>query len=839
MTASLLRRAGRGCAWPAVAGLAALIPFLPALSGARVFYARDLGAFFWGRFLWLRRAWDSGEWPLWDPYVGAGQAAHADALHQMFLPPSILVRMLGSETQGFNLWVATPFPLAAVGTWLFLARRASGAGAALGAVAFAACGPVVASGNFPNLSWSVAFLPWVLWAVDLVLAAATCRRIAVLAVLVALQCLSGEPVTFFTTAVLAVGYAAAFSGQARGGVAERVRRMAAVGTSLVLGLALSCVQLVPMVAAAVLASRGDAITPDAWSLRPTALLETLWPHLYGDYFTTQSLTEVPWMPLMYTGREPLLFSIYLGVPLLALAMFGIAGTGDRRWRLFWAGAAIVSLVASFGSYTPIYPILRDHVPPFGTFRFPVKYIYVAVLAVAVGAACGWDRLRERLVTAPDGDPRDAWRRRRAWASSIGFAMATALFAACFAAACMYFTESTSTLLDGYADLLNSGPVTGAGQFMIRTVPLGAARLMAVAFAAAGLLLVIARYPRATTGASWMFAGLVVIDLLVAASTVNPTFDAEHFAEPEWLALTRADPDARFYVGGKSGGTLNAMDFDASRGFVNKRGLTGSASRATLSLQAAFYPSAWRARELLSYDLPVLWPAEFSHVIDRFAEATQVERDRMLDRTGVRYRVLPQRRAGSRAPLIALPQFMESFLFDWGTNVRPRVFVVPNARVVPDWHDQVDALFADGWDVREMVLLDRELPTAGLPGAPTDASARMLVEESNRVTAEAAAPGSGGYVVLLDSYSTDWHVTVDGQPATLARANGLFRATRIPPGMHQLEYRYRPRGLAVGATVSFLTAVSLAAISIRRRSRRSIEAPAPQALSYGGPQTTRD
>ena len=50
------------------------------------------------------------------------------------------------------------------------------------------------------------------------------------------------------------------------------------------------------------------------------------------------------------------------------------------------------------------------------------------------------------------------------------------------------------------------------------------------------------------------------------------------------------PDARFYVGGKKDGTLDSLDIDASRGYLNAPGLTGSASRAALSIEAAHYPS---------------------------------------------------------------------------------------------------------------------------------------------------------------------------------------------------------------------------------------------------------
>ena len=50
--------------------------------------------------------------------------------------------------------------------------------------------------------------------------------------------------------------------------------------------------------------------------------------------------------------------------------------------------------------------------------------------------------------------------------------------------------------------------------------------------------------------------------------------------------------------------------------------------------------------------------------------------------------------------------------------------------------------------------------------------------------------------------------VDGRPAPLLRANGLFRAVRLTPGHHEVRFTYRPRMLAIGAGVSAAAAVGL-------------------------------
>jgi hypothetical protein len=814
LTADRLRAIG----WPVLAALVSLIPVLPGFSNSRVFYVRDLSSFFWGRYLWLRRAWVSGHWPLWDPYVGAGQAAYSDALHQMFLLPAVLVRLVGSEVLGFNLWIVTPFPIAAVGAWLFLARRSSRSAAALGAIAFSVCGPVVSSGDFPNLSWSVAMIPWVLWTTDRLIAERRPRAVVIVGLTVAGQCLAGEPVTLFTTLLAALAWAAVMSApDDRLGRRTVVEATMLTGAGIALGLALAAIQLLPMTLASALAGRGDTIIPDAWSLRPTTLFETVWLHLFGNYFTVQSIAEVPWMPLMFTGREPLLFSLYFGVPLLALSIYGLAGTGPRRLRLFWVAAGLVSLVGAFGSYTPIYPILRDHVPPFGTFRFPVKYIYVAVMAVAAGAALGFDQLRARTELA--ADPVVERRGRRARMMSLGFAAGVGALVTFLAAACLWRPGPTSALLQRFAVLL--GDRGGkAGAYMVRTAPTGAWPVIALAAIATLLMAAAIRFRATDMGrASCRLLALVVVgDLVVHAWGVNPVMDASRFSEPAWLAYTTRDSASRFYVGGKREGSLNSMDFDSSRGFEQAPGLSGSASRAALSIQSAFYPSAWRGRELLSFDLPVLWPRLFDRMMKRFEIASREERDRFLDRMAVRFRVLPQRRAGSRTPLMPIPQYFESFLFDFGDVAGARASIVPEVRIVSDPEQQVDALFAPGWDSRRVAIVEREMPPAGVAGTPVAPFARVTVDDTDTTVVEAGVAAGGGYLLLLDSYAEDWRAAVDGQPVVPVRADGLFRAVRLREGRHTIRFDYRPRALRWGAAVSSAAFLLVAGLIVADRQR---------------------
>ena len=791
--------------WPA-AMVAAAVPFLRGVSTSRVFFVRDLSLFFWGQHLYLRHAWLSGQFPLWDPYVAAGQPTVANALRQMFLPPAVVLRLIGNDAFAFNLFVAAPFPLAALGAWLFFRRRLSTVASMLGAIAFAVSGPIVSTSNFPNLSWSVAAMPWVLWAADRVAASRDLRSTAILATAVACQALAGEPVTQTATLVLAAAFVVTF---APTGTASLPRAAAAFGVAVALGVAMAAVQLLPLAEAAASSHRLTAVNTAYWSLHPAALLETIAFELFGDYYSAQFLWQRPWMAAVNSGREPFFFSVYFGVPLAALAVYGFVARAVPRWTTFWVAVAAVGLVGAFGTYTPVYPFLQRHLPLLGSFRFPAKYLTVIAMAVAAGAAAGWDALSGVARPFPG---RAAGRARMA---AVTFAAAVGALTAVAAAACIYAPKPTVFRFYALAQSLGVKDPVAAAEFMLTTLPRQASWVLVLSAAAAFLLLLGDAARRESSAARAALGILIVVDLLARAWPVNPVLDVSWLGQPPWVSYTRADPGARFYIGSKRDGTNFTDDLDSSGPFRNPEGLWGVASRAATSAVVNFEPSAFRARDMLSYDLAALWPPEFTAASKRFFRSGRDERDRFLDRTGVRYRILPKPQAKGRNPVVRIPNMFESYLFDVDGDAAPRVEIVPAARVVSDAGRQVDALFDGGWNARAVVLVDREPQPSGTAGAAAQPSASITLDGADRVIVDASAPADGAYLLVRDTYDTGWRARVDGQPAPIVRADGLFRAVRVAAGRHVVEFVYRPRAFFAGLAVSLAALAAALALFVRK------------------------
>jgi hypothetical protein len=810
---ALAARTGWRGWWLLFAVTAALVPVAGVFSSDRIFQVRDLSMSFWGRYLWLRRSLFAGEWPLWDAYLGGGQSAVADALNQMFLLPVVALRLVGSEVVGFNLWVAAPFPLAALGGYLFLRRRFSPPASALGAIAFAACGPIVSTGNFPNLSWSVAAMPWVMWAADRVAVACRLRDVALLGLVVAFQALSGEPVSLVATAAVAglhtllVG-----SDDIADSLVRRVRAALGVGVGLALGFAGAAIQLLPLAEAVRGSWRPVAVGNDSWALHPLALAETVARHVFGDYFGASNLTTLPWMPPLNSGRDPFFFSLYFGAALLALALMGALAGRRRAWSLFWVFTGLVALFAAFGSHTPFNPFLRAHVPLMASFRFPVKYLVVMALAISALSAAGWDALRddERRTHVPR-------RYRAARICAVACPVLVAVAAYALSGACLYAPLSIGQAFVRLAASVGVYDRVEGATFLLTSLPETASRVMLLALAG-GFLLAVAssRRTEARTARATLYA-LVVVDLLVAAWGVNPTLDVMHYRQPDWVGATRGDPQARFYMAGKFDGTIRSGEPDGPTQFHQPAGLSALDGRGALSAQLAFMPAAWQVREMLSYDLAVLWPRPFEVAVSRFRQSDLAGRDLFLRRTGVRYRIVRAALGGDR-PSVPMKYLNELRLFDWGP-VAPRVSIVPKALVVPDTNRQVDLLFDPSFDTARLVALAAPPgPAWGRPGAPAPASARVVSERANELTVEAAVPADGGFLLVLDSYSDGWSVSVDGAPARQTLADALFRAIPLSPGRHRVVFRYRPRSflLGGGVTAGAFAVLGLLAVIGRRR-----------------------
>jgi hypothetical protein len=144
------------------------------------------------------------------------------------------------------------------------------------------------------------------------------------------------------------------------------------------------------------------------------------------------------------------------------------------------------------------------------------------------------------------------------------------------------------------------------------------------------------------------------------------------------------------------------------------------------------------------------------------------------------------------------------------DVLPRAFFVHRAMTAADDETALRLMQAQDFDPTVGVVLAGDVnagPVGGQPPGVGD-TVRVTHYAPERVEVEVDA-GAAGYLVLSDAWYPGWEATVDGEPATVQRADLLFRAVTVDAGSHRVVFGFRPASVRIGAGVSLVGVVILA------------------------------
>jgi hypothetical protein len=145
------------------------------------------------------------------------------------------------------------------------------------------------------------------------------------------------------------------------------------------------------------------------------------------------------------------------------------------------------------------------------------------------------------------------------------------------------------------------------------------------------------------------------------------------------------------------------------------------------------------------------------------------------------------------------------------GVLPRAFVVPEAAPLPDRPDVLAALKTT--DFRRRVLLEGYTPLGEKPTSEVSFRPAALREyKPNQITLELDG-GAPGYLVLTDIWFPGWTCTVDDQPVPVYRANFLFRAIELPAAARRVVFTFAPTSFHWGLVISEAAGVVVLALSL--------------------------
>jgi len=160
---------------------------------------------------------------------------------------------------------------------------------------------------------------------------------------------------------------------------------------------------------------------------------------------------------------------------------------------------------------------------------------------------------------------------------------------------------------------------------------------------------------------------------------------------------------------------------------------------------------------------------------------------------------------------------------------PRAFVAAEARCL-DTAEVLKRIRARTVDFRREVLLTDCLDAtpdgdrSPRRDAASPGTARIEHYSADRVRISGESD-RGGYLVLSDAWFPGWTARVDGRETRVERADHAFRAVKLGPGHHDVEFRYAPMSIRLGLALSALAAVVTGALAWPGSARRT---PSPSS-----------
>ena len=795
--------------------LAVVAVFPEAMFGGRVFFDRDISAYWLPHAATLVRVLSQGSWPLWNPYEGFGLPLLADPSLQVAYPATWLNLLLAPPTV-YKILVLAHAVLAGAGV-VALGRRwgMSDLAASLAGTAWCASGPFLSAGNLHQHFCGAAWIAWVLLALESALADPGRRTAARLGAVAAVAALSGSADMCLLTAVAAVGriafWLAADASAARRAASQLAPRgvwggpgdppaeglarihfaratMTLVGAAA-LAFALAAVQWIPSASLLRSVERGRLGPGEIlyWSVHPFSLVDLFVPRFFADLPVSLTLRG-----RIFEGREPFLVSLYVGLASLALVFL----VRPRGWepRTYVATMAGLFGLASLGRHVLLLPLLLT-TPPFSLSRYPAKYMLPFAMFWALLAGFGLDAWRR---------PWDAAGRRRGMAA---LAVMAALAIGAGAGALWVARDVHPPMR-----LLGIPPEFPAETLYLLTTKLK--RTALVALAATALLALRLRGEAGRRPLALAMALLAAADLATAGRDVNPTAPAELLAHrPPTLDLLGADVgDHRLLSPAADLGWLNAH-------FV--RGVAGWDRRASWALGmqdilAAPIGTRWGIRGSYDGDVTGMATPAFHFMTGALLRNRSTAVAPKLLRMGNVGYVVAVQEPGFGG-LIEVGQ--AATIFDRPARVMrvgdplPPAWVVGGSRPADSPTAALLAIAEPDFDpAAEVVLADggRRVPP------PSDFLARCVIRERrpDRLVVDTDA-SARGHLVVAEAYQEGWKATLDGKEVPVRLANVLFRAVAVPAGSHRIELRYRPAAVYWGAALTATGVAALAALLVRR------------------------
>jgi len=783
-----------------VFALLVALPALDAVTGQGIYWFHDLRHHHHPWRAWAAAEWLAGRVPLWAPDVANGFPLMSDGQTGVFYPPNILLGLLLPSHDALNASILLHAWWSGLGAWwLCRVLDRSNPASLVAGVAFACSGFMVAHVTYAGMQAVASWAPWALGAALLISRSPQLWRGLPWGLCVAAMLTAGH---VQGAAIGLLGSLFVFAAEAR-----RVKAWLIAGAGALVGIATAAPQLAGALELAGLSAREggvDEAFAGIGSLPPWELINAVLPRFWGwERPADIALTYVHKGPLFFgTGENHWEDCFYLGLPVVALAIWGLARPGGRRWKVMAVGAMLLML----GRFTPVYALFRM-VPGFDFFRFPVRFSLLLTLAVVVLAAKGMDD----LIDNPRA-PRGVWLERLALAGLVAFVGGSLLGFGILAVKEPAIRGILMGPLGERPDGLARIDAFIAGMKWNTTPWSPGVWWTALLIGGTGALAWAFRKGKLGGLAfSASLLALVTADMVSFGYDYNPRVpDDVVEAEPPLVA-------AVLEAGVGEEGLYRTSVVDRVQPPALDRQLLSSSlgllygTRDVILLSPLLIPRHEAVLAAAGLDVG-MDPGE--EKVKRLAENRK-----LVDLMGVRYLMSTHDLSGQDG--LDVIETDGEVKLHRNDAAMERAFVVGCVDAALDQEAALARMLESDFDPRTVAVVEgaEALRCQSGDEAPGEVSVATYAPDEVRVAATMDAPG---LLVLADTHYPGWTVAVDGRPVELLKADVTFRGVMLEAGAHEVVFSYQPwwRKLlwltGIGWAVLLLGGAVLGVLRVTRR-----------------------
>lgn len=518
----------------------------------------------------------------------------------------------------------------------------------------------------------------------------------------------------------------------------------------------------------------------------------MYSSLYGSltqYFGTQPMTSGP---------------VYVGAFVLFLFVLGcFIVKGPLKWALI--GATFFSIVLSWGkNFMPLTDFFIDYVPLYNKFRAVSSILVIAEFTIPLLAIFALKRLLE--------EPEILKQEKKPLGISLlltaGIALLLAVAPGSIGSG--YVPAQEAQMLQNAVNQQMipanelSGILANLEEMRAELVSSDALRSFIIIGIGCSLLWL---YASGKLRSSLTIAGITILCLAdmwgVNKRYLNDAQFVPHSIRTETFTKTNTDE-------------LILQDTSLDYRVLNFATSTFDDNNTSYWHKSVggYHPAKLRRyQEMIEHHISPEMQAAYKAIATAGGEMDSVDANkfRVLNMLNTKYFIFPAGQQRQTVPILNPHAYGNA----WFVN---KVQYVNNA------NEEIDAL--DSIIPTETAVVDARFKDVlkGTTESYKDSlsSIRLTSYAPNRLTYETNNAQDGIAVFSEIYYPDGWHVTIDGQPAELARADYILRTMHVPAGQHTIEMRFDPtslhvtEGIAYGALALLVIGIIVAVLIAKRK-----------------------